>query len=107
MPNQFPVKGGISDIIIPTTIVTGKSIHYKKDTGLHIGHYCQVYEEYTPCNSNKPRTKGTVCMVRSRNIKSGFNFMILSSIKNIISLSLDMIPMPDTVIEWANILVKY
>ena len=30
MTNHFPVRGGISDTIIPTAIMTGESIHYKK-----------------------------------------------------------------------------
>ena len=28
--NYFPVKGGIYDTIIPTTIMTGESLHKKK-----------------------------------------------------------------------------
>ena len=27
--NNFPVKGGISDTIRPTTIMTGETLHYK------------------------------------------------------------------------------
>ena len=34
--NHFPIKEGISEMISPTTIMTGKSLHYKTNTGLHI-----------------------------------------------------------------------
>ena len=44
MLNHFPVKGGISNTIIPTTIITSDNLHYKKHLGLHIGQYCQVHE---------------------------------------------------------------
>ena len=66
--NQFPVKGGISDTITPTTIMTDKSLHYKKHICLQIVHSCNVNEEDTPQNSNQSRTKGTICMGPSRNI---------------------------------------
>ena len=81
--NHFPVKESISDTIITTKIMTGKSLHYKKDIGLHIGQYCQVHEEDTPCNIDQPLTKRAICMGPSGNIQGGFKFMSLRSMKNI------------------------
>ena len=69
MLNHFPVKGGKSDMIIPKTIMTGDSIHYKKHLGVHIRQYCQVKEEDTPCNGNKPLNKGAICMGPIINMK--------------------------------------
>ena len=43
----------------------------------------------------------------SENIKGGFKFMILRSMKDITGRSWDMITMPDTVINKFNILGKY
>ena len=80
--NHFTVKGGISETMIPTKILIGNSLHYKKHIGLNIGQYCQVQEEETPRNSNKPRTKGAICMVPSRNIQGGFKYMRLKSTRN-------------------------
>ena len=104
---HFPVKGGVYDTIIPTTIMTGNSLHYKKHIGLNIEQYCQVHEEDTPYNINKPRTKGAIYMVPSENLQGGFKFMSLRSMGNINSKYWDMIPMPDTVIDWVNLLGKY
>ena len=75
--NHFPIKRVISDTISPTTIIKGKIIHYKKDIGPQIGHYCQVHEDKTPCSSNKPCTKGAIYMVPSINMQGGFIFMSL------------------------------
>ena len=74
---HLPVKVGVSETIIPTTIMTGNSIHYTKHLGLHIGHYFQVHQEDTPHNSNKPYTKGAIYMVPSVNMQGGFKFMSL------------------------------
>ena len=107
MLNHFPVKGGIYDTIISTTIMKVESFHYKKNIGLQIGQYCQVHNYDTPCNSNKLRTKGAIYMRPSGNIRGGFKFIRLRSIENITRWSLDIIPMPDTVIYRVKILGKY
>ena len=70
--NHFLVKGGIYDTIVPTTIIPGESLHYKKYLGLHIGQYYQVHKEDTTHNINHPCTKGTICMGPSVNIQGGF-----------------------------------
>ena len=36
MLNHYPVNGGISDTVIPKTIMIGESLHYKTHLGLHI-----------------------------------------------------------------------
>ena len=43
----------------------------------------------------------------SRNTQFGFKFMSLRSMKKFTKRSWDIIPMPDTVIDWVNILGKY
>ena len=43
MLNHFPVKGGIFDTISPTTIISSKSLHYKKYLSLQILQYCLLY----------------------------------------------------------------
>ena len=46
-------------------------------------------------------------MVPSGNIQGGFKFISLRSMKNITRRFWDIIPMPDTVIYWVNLLGKY
>jgi hypothetical protein len=77
--NFFPTKGGVSDTLSPKTILSGETLDYKKHLRLQIGQYCQVHEEDTPCNSQRPRTKGAICLGPSGNLQGGFKFMALSS----------------------------
>ena len=54
--NRFPIKGGIYDTIILTKIASGKSLHYLKHIGLHIGQCCRrnlpVVKSVNQGNSN-------------------------------------------------------
>ena len=93
-------------MIIPTTIMTGDSIHYKRHLGIHIGQYCQVNKEDTPCNRNKPRTKGAIYMGPSINMQ-GFKFMSMRSMKKTTRRYWDMSLIPDKFIDLVNILGKY
>jgi hypothetical protein len=102
--NFFPTKGGVSDTLSPKTILSGETLDYKKHLHLQIGQYCQVHEEDTPRNSQRPRTKGAICLGPSSNLQGGFKFMALSTGKKIIWQSWDVIPMPDTVIARVNTL---
>jgi hypothetical protein len=42
--NVFPTKGGVSDTLIPKTIMLGETLDFKKHLSLQIGQYCQVHE---------------------------------------------------------------
>ena len=44
MINYFPTKVGISDTLIPKTIMSGETLDYKKHLCLQIGQYCQVHK---------------------------------------------------------------
>jgi hypothetical protein len=104
MLNFFPTKGGISDTLIPKTIMSGETLNYKKHLSLQVGQYCQVHEEDTPCNSQSPRTKGAISLGPSGNLQGGYKFMALNTGKKITRRSWDVIPMPDTVIAHVNAL---
>jgi hypothetical protein len=41
--NVFPTKGGLSDTLIPKTIISGEMLDLKKHLSLHICQYCQVH----------------------------------------------------------------
>ena len=106
MLNHFPVKGGTYDMIIPTTIMKGDSIHYKRHIGIHIGQYCQVNKEDTSYNRNKPRKKGAIYMGPSINMQ-GFKFMSMRSMKKTTRRYWHMSLIPDKFIDLVNILGKY
>jgi hypothetical protein len=96
--NFFPMKGGVSDTLSPKTIMSGKTLDYKKHLSLQIGQYCQVHEEDNPHNSQITRTKGAISLGPSGNLQGGLKFMALNSGKKIVRRSWDVIPMPDLMI---------
>ena len=102
MLNYFPLKGGVSAILIPKTIVAGDKPHCKRLIGLNIGQYFQVHEHEDPRKRQVPRTKGTVCLGPSGNEQGGFQFMSLNLTKNITRRSWYTILMPDTIIACVN-----
>ena len=65
--NHLPVKGVVSSILSPKTIMYGETLHYKQHLGLNIGQYCQVNEHEKPRNSQLPWTKGSICLGPSVN----------------------------------------
>jgi hypothetical protein len=77
--NLFPTKGGVSDTLSPNTIMSGDTLHFKKNLSLQIGKYCQVHEENTPRNSQVAHTKGAISLSPSGNLQGGFKFMALNS----------------------------
>jgi hypothetical protein len=79
--------------------MSGETLDYNKHLSLQLGQYCQVHEEDNPHNIQIDQTKGAIYLGPSRNLQCGFNFMALNTGKNIVCRSLDVIPMPDLVID--------
>jgi hypothetical protein len=102
----FSTKGGISDTLIPKTIMSGETLDYKKHLSLHLGQYYQVHKEDNPPNSQIARTKGSISLGPSGNLQGGFKFMYLNSGKKMVCRSWDVIPMPDLVIGRVNALCR-
>ena len=78
MLNFFLTKGGISDSIIPNTIMSGETLGFKKSLCLHLGQYCQVHKEEIPRNIQALITKGAIYLGPSGNIQGGYMFMELN-----------------------------
>jgi hypothetical protein len=95
----FPTKEGVSDTLIPKTIMSGETLHYKKHLSLHLRQYFQVHEEDNPRSSQITRTKGVISLGPSGNLQGGFKFMALNSGNKIVCCSWHAIPMPDLVID--------
>ena len=102
MINYLPVKGGVSVLLSPKTIMSGETLYYKWHLGLKIGKYFQVHKHEYPSNSRLPRTKGAICLGPSGNEQGGFRFMSLNLSKKITRSSWDTILMPKTFISHVN-----
>ena len=104
--NYLPIKGGVSTVYTPNTIMSGKTLHYNRHLVLNIGQYRQFYEEDTPGNIQAARTKSTICLGPSENNQRGFKFISIQPAKKITIRIWDEISMPDTVIARVNELAK-
>jgi hypothetical protein len=104
--NFFPPKGGISETLSPKTIMSGKTLDFKKHLCLQVGAYCQVHEEELPRNSQIARTRGAIALGPSDNIQGGYKFMALDTGKKITRRTWDELPLPDVVIARVNELGK-
>ena len=60
--NAYPPKSGLSDTYIPCTIMTGKSLDWKKSCKLHFGAYMQVHKERNVTNTLEERTQRAICL---------------------------------------------
>ena len=54
--NNFPAKNGISDHYSPETLVTGKTLSYKKDCLYEFGEYVQAHTYNEPRNDMRERS---------------------------------------------------
>ena len=81
--NWFPAKNGISNNYSPMTIITGKTIDYKKDCVHEFGTYVQAHMENTPQSSMTERSIDGIYLRPNENIQGGHLIMNLSTRKKI------------------------
>ena len=65
-----------------------------------------MYKEEIPCNSNKSRMLGAVCLGPTHNYQGCFKFMSLTTGSTITRYGWDPIPMPSSAIARVNRLGK-
>ena len=106
MLNYFPKKQGIYSELIPRSILTGESLDCKKHLTLQPGQYCQVHKNKGPGNSDKARTQVAICLGPCVNLQGEFKFISIQTGQNITKYNWDEIPIPQTVINRFNVLVK-
>jgi hypothetical protein len=97
--NQFLVKDGVSEIMSPLTIMTGKPNPDFHDLKIEFGAYALVYEDNDPTNTNKTRSTGAITLTPTGNAQGGYFFMSsLATRKRLSRQQWDELTMPDGVI---------
>ena len=81
--SYFPIKGGVSTVYIPKTIISVNTLYFKRHLSLKIVQYFQVHKEYKPRNIQADRTKSAIYFVPSGNTKGGLKFISIHSAKKI------------------------
>jgi hypothetical protein len=97
--NQFPARDGVSDVMSPLTIMTGRPGPDYNDLKIEFGSFAHVFEENDPTNTNKTRSTGAIALNATGNAQGGFHFMSLTTGKRISRQQWTDLPMPNGVIE--------
>jgi hypothetical protein len=96
--NMFPDKRGVSNVMSPRTILTGKTIDYKRHCQIMFGAYhAQVHKEHD--NSLQTRTTGAIALRPTGNEQGGVYFMSLTMGRRLNRNHWHELPMPKDVIE--------
>jgi hypothetical protein len=98
--NSFPKQDRISRTLSPRTIITGRTIDYKKHCKLEFGEYCQTHEQHD--NTMNPRTVGIIALCPTGNEQGTYLFLNLNAGKVIACNQWIVLPMPDKVITHVN-----
>jgi hypothetical protein len=100
--NQFPARNGVSDVLSPLTIMTGRPTPDYNDLKIEFGAYAQVFEDNDPTNTVKARTTGAIALTPAGNAQGGFHFLSLATGRKLSRQQWDELPMPDGVIAAAE-----
>ena len=91
--DSFPPNIGLSKTYIPQTIMTVKSLNWKKILKLPSGAYAQLHEYRNITNTLRERTQGEICLGPTGNIQVTYNFLSLITGKNITRGQFTEVPM--------------
>ena len=92
--NSFPPKSVLSNTYIPRTIMTGKSLDWKKICKLHFGDYTWVHKDSNVTNTLEERTQGAIFLGPTVNLQGTYNFCLLRSGKKITCGKFTEVPTP-------------
>ena len=96
--NIFPAPNGISNVMSPTTIMTGQPIPNIQQFQLEYGTYVQAHEHPTITNGMDGRAVGAIALHPSNN-NDGWCFLSLYSGKKITRFGWTIIPITNEVIN--------
>ena len=95
--NALPNANGVSQVLSPRFLLTGRDLSYDKHVRLPFGAYVQTHEEHT--NDLRHRTLGAICLGPTGNSQGGHYFMSLTSGARIIRHRWTPLPMPADAIQ--------
>lgn len=96
--NQIPATNGVSRLMSPTTIMTGRPSPDYNALSTEFGAYAQVIEDNNPSNTNKTRSTGAIALNPTGNTQGGYYFMSLVTGKRLSQTQWEDLPMPGGVI---------
>ena len=97
--NCQPRKQSISRVYSARVIMTEAMPDYSTRCKLQVGSYCEVQDDPTPTNSQKPRTVPALALEPAGNLQGGNRFLSLKSKQVITRYSWTEVPAPQHIIE--------
>ena len=97
--NAFLTKSGLSKTYSPHTIMTGKSLDWKKSCKLHFRAYTKVHKDRNVTNTLEDRTQVSICLGPAGNLQGTYNFSLLLSGKKITRGQFTEVPTPTIVMR--------
>jgi hypothetical protein len=67
--NMFPHPNGVSDTMIPRTIMTGVRAKFTTHCRVPFGVYCEVHNENDPSNTTLARTSQAIALNPAGNLQ--------------------------------------
>jgi len=98
--NTFPGSDGVSKILSPRYIMTGRHLDYHHQVFMEFGEYVQTHKDHT--NDMEPQTIGAICMGPLGNEQGGHFFLSLMTGKQLMLHRWTTLPMPQDAIERIN-----
>ena len=77
--NNFPARHGVPDQYSPYTLVTGKTLNYKKDCLCKFEEYMQAHTHAEPRNDMRERTYDAIYLRPNDNAQGGHIVMDLTT----------------------------
>jgi hypothetical protein len=96
--NQFPVRGGVSEVMSPLTIMTGRPSPNHHKLKIKFGAYVQVFEDNNPINMVRNQTTGAIALTPMGNAQGGYYFLLLTTGRRLSHQQWHELPMPNGVI---------
>ena len=97
--NVFLPNIGMSKIYSPHTIMTGKSLDWKKRCNIYFGEYAQLHEDRNVTNMLEESTQGEICIGPTGNLQGTYSLFLLLSGKKITHGKFTEVPTPRIVIK--------
>jgi hypothetical protein len=77
--NQFTARYGVSDVMSPLTIMTGRPAPNYHDLKIKLCTYAHLFEGNNPTNTNRTRSIGAIALNATGNAQGGYFFMWLTT----------------------------
>jgi hypothetical protein len=100
--NAFPSENGVSKVLSPREIITGKQTNFKTDCRVEFGTYCQIHQHNDKTNDDNSRSVDAIALGPTGNRQGTYNFLTLDTWEKVTRNNWTELPMPRQIIDIVN-----